>query len=77
MKVEALRPFNMGVLEPKGPMYNFSQAGEVLDIPDKEPYSEVIANAIENGFLKMVEKKLFDKVKVASKKEVKSDKSNK
>lgn len=71
LRVKALRSINFGILESAGPMVCFEE-GEVKEFPNREPYSEFIANAIEDKFLTLVTE---TKSKPVEMKPVKKEKS--
>jgi len=74
VKVKSIskRRINFGVIDNK--MLYFNPKDE-KELPDTEFYSELVANAIDDGFLEIVEKKtLFSKkedTEVSSKKKTK------
>jgi len=53
VKIKFLRYINFGKLEKKGDVL-YGKLGQELDVPDREPYSTAIANAVEDGFVEIL-----------------------
>ena len=53
VKIKFLRYINFGKLESDGDLI-YGKLGQELDVPDREPYSTVIANAVEDGFIEIL-----------------------
>ncbi len=52
-RIKFLKSCNFGKLEKKGDLI-YGKLGDELEVPDRELYSTMVANAVEDGFLELL-----------------------